>query len=115
MAVGFQDRPGQVAEEVVVTVAVRHLGEFRRDPLDERLLLIRHPEPHGPAQGFGPLLGLPDQASDLVLGGGDQRLGEPHPLPGQLPHDVEGLVSLLGLEAVDAEDDLRRGFVFSAE
>ena len=56
-----------------------------------------------------------DQASDLVLGGGEQRLGEPDPLPGQLPHDVEGLVSLLGLEAVDAEDDLRRGFVLSAE
>jgi site-specific DNA recombinase len=100
---------------VVVAVAVRHLGEFRRDRLDERLLLIRHPEPHGPAQGFGPDFGLLDQATDLVLGGREQRLSEPHTLPGQLPHDVERLVSLLGLEAVDAENDLRRGFVFSAE
>ena len=42
-------------------------------------------------------------------------ISEPDAPPGQLPHDVEGLVSLLGLEAVDAEDDLRRGFVVSAE
>ena len=115
MAVGLQDRLGQITEEVVVAVAVRHLGEFRRDRLDERVLLIRHPEPDRRAQGFGPLLGLLDQASDLVPSLGDQRLGEPHALPGQLPHHVEGLVSLLGLEAVDAEDDLRHRFVFSAE
>lgn len=115
MAVGLQDGLGHIAEEVVVAVAVRHVGEFRRDPFDERVLMIRHPEPHRRAQGLGPLLGLLDQASDLVLGRGDQRLGEPDALPGQLAHDVEGLVSLLGLEAVDAEDDLRRGFVVSAE
>src|SRR3954468_14825504 len=30
------------SDGVVGTGAVRHLGEFRRDPLDERLLLIRH-------------------------------------------------------------------------
>ena len=108
MAVGLQDRLGQVAEEVVVAVAVRHVGEFRRDPRDERVLLVRHPERHRHAQGLGPLLGLRDQASDLVRGGREQRLGEPDPLPGQLPDDVEGLVSLLGLEAVDREDDLRR-------
>ena len=115
MAVGFQDGLGQIAEKVVVTVAVRHVGEFRRDPLDERILLIRHPKPHRRAQGLGPLLGLLDQASDLVLRCRDQWLGEPHALLGQLPHDVEGLVSLLGLEAVDAEDDLRPGFVVLAE
>jgi hypothetical protein len=115
MAVGLQDGLGQVAEEVVVAIAVRHVGEFRRDGFDERLLLIGHPEPHGRSQGFGPLLGLGDQASDLVLRRREQRLGEPDALPGQLAHDVERLVSLLGLEAVDAEDDLRRGFVVSAE
>ena len=69
MAVGFQDGLGDIAEEVIVAVAVRHVGEFRRDRFDERLLLIRHPEPHGSAQGFGPPLGLGDQASDLVRGG----------------------------------------------
>ena len=115
MAVGFQDGLGQVAEEVVVAVAMGHVGELRRDPCDERVLLVRHPQPHRRAQGLGPLLGLRDQASDLVLRGREQRLGEPHPLPGQLPHDVEGLVPLLGLEAVDAEDDLRRGFVVSPQ
>jgi hypothetical protein len=31
---------------------------------------------------------------------------EPDPLLGQLPDDVEGLVPLLGLEAVDREDEL---------
>ena len=61
MAVGLQDGLGQIAEEVVVAVAVRHVGEFRRDPLDERILLIRHPKPHRHAQGFGPLPGLGDR------------------------------------------------------
>jgi hypothetical protein len=115
MAVGFQDGLGHIAEEVVVTVAVRHVGEFRRDPFDERILLIRHPKPHGRGQGFSPLFGLLDQASDLVFSCRDQRLSEPYPLLGQLPHDVKGLVSLLGLEAVDAENEFRRGFVVSAE
>ena len=115
MAIGLQDGLGHIAEEVVVAVAVRHVGEFRSDPFDERLLLIRDPEPHGRTQGFGPLLALRDQASDLALGGREQRLGEPDALPGQLAHDVERLVSLLGLEAVDGEDDLRPGSVFPAE
>ena len=115
MAVGLQDRLGQVAEEVVVAVAVRHVGEFRRDPRDERVLLVRDPEAHRLAQGLGPLLGLGDQASDLVRGRREQRLGEPDPLPGQFPHDVEGLVPLLGLEAVDREDDLIDRFVVPAE
>src|SRR4029077_17115334 len=39
----------------------------------------------------------------------------PHALLAQLPHNVEGLVSLFGLEAVDRENDLRNGFVLSAE
>ena len=115
MAVGLQDGLGQVAEEVVVAVAVRHVGELRRDPRHERVLLVRHPERHRLAQGFGPLLGLGDQASDLVRGGGEQRLGEPDPLPGQLPDDVEGLVPLLGLEAVDREDDLADRLVVPAQ
>ena len=68
-----------------------------------------------PRKGFGPLPGLLDQASDLVLGCPEQRLSEPHSPPGQLPHDGESLVSLLGLEAVDAENDLPHGLVASAE
>jgi hypothetical protein len=62
MAVGLQDGLGQIAEEVVVAVAVRHIGEFRRDPLHERVLLIRYPKPHRRTQGLGPLFGLLDQA-----------------------------------------------------
>ena len=108
VAVGLQDRLGQVAEEMVVAVAMRHVGELRRDPRHERVLLVRDPEGHRLAQGLGPLLGLGDQASDLVGRRGEQRLGEPDPLAGQFPDDVEGLVPLLGLQAVDREDDLRR-------
>ena len=115
MAVGLQDRLGHVAEEVVVAVAMGHLGELRGDPRHERVLLVGQPEGHRLAQRLGPLLGLDDQAADLVRGGGEQRLGEPDPLLGQLPDDVEGLVPLLGLEAVDAEDELRRRGVVSAE
>src|SRR3954470_1268981 len=47
-----------------------------------------------------------DQASHLVRRGRDQRLGEPDAFLGQLADDVERLVTLLGLEAIDREDDL---------
>jgi hypothetical protein len=115
MAVGLQDRLGHVTEEVVVAGAMGHLGELRGDPRPERVLLVGQPEGHRLAQGLGPLLGLADQAADLFRGGGEQRLGEPDALLGQFPDDVEGLVPLLGLEAVDAEDDLHRRGVLSAE
>jgi site-specific DNA recombinase len=97
---------------VILAVAMRHVGEFRRDPGHERVLPVRQPQDHGQAQGLGPVLGLEDQASHLVGRGRDQRLGEPDPLPGQLADDVEGLVALLGLEAVDREDDLGGRGVF---
>jgi hypothetical protein len=106
MTIGVQDRLGHVAEEVIVAVAMGHVGELRGDPGHERVLLVGQPEGHRLAQRFGPLLGSDDQAADLVRGGGEQRLGEPDPLLSQLPDDVEGLVPLLGLEAVDREDDL---------
>src|SRR5512144_438705 len=68
MAVGFQDGLGHIAEEVVITVAVRHVGEFRRHPRDERILLIRHPKPHRRAQGLGPLFGgIQEQLPTLEL------------------------------------------------
>jgi hypothetical protein len=115
MTVGIQDRLGQIAEEVVVAVAMGHLGELRGDPRHECVLLVGHPEGHRRAQRFGPLLGPGDQAPDLVRGGGEQRLGEPDPFLGQLPDDVEGLVPLLGLEAVDREDDLPGRLVLPPE
>ena len=105
MTVSFEDRPGQVAEEVVRTVAVGHCREFRRDPGHEGILLVRDPEGHRLAQILGPSLRLGDQPPDLVGRRREQRLGEPDPLGGQLADDVERLVSLLGLQAVDREDE----------
>ena len=80
-------------------------------PRHERVLPVRQPQRHRFAQGFGPPLGLGDEAPHLGGRRGDQRLGEPHPLPGQLPDHIEGLVTLLGLKAVDREDDLIDRFV----
>ena len=111
VAVGLQDRLGHIAEEMVGAVAMRHVREFRHDPRDERVLTIGQPKSHRLAQGFGPLFGLLDQSSHLIRRCGDQRFSEPHTLLGQLPHGVEGLVSLLRLEAVDREDDLRDRFL----
>src|SRR5207248_1021684 len=91
---------------MVRAVAMRHIGEFRGDPRHERILPVREPEGHGLAQGLGPLLGLRDQAAHLVRRGRDQRFGEPGAFLGQLADDVERLVALLGLEAIDREDDL---------
>ena len=111
VAVGLQHGLGHIAEEMVVAVAMRHAGEFRRDPRHERVLLVRDPEANRLVQGRGPLLGLGDQPLDLIVRCGDQSLGEPHALLGQFPHDIESLVSLLGLQAVDREDDLIDRFV----
>jgi hypothetical protein len=97
MTVGFEDRLGQVAEEMVVAIAVRYGREFRRDPGHEGILLVRDPEGHRLAQVLGPSLRLGDQPSDFVGRRGEQRLGKPDPLASQFPDDVERLVSFLGL------------------
>ena len=115
VAIGLEDRLGHVAEEVVVAVAMGHLGELRGDPRDEGVLPVGQPEGHRLVQCLGPLPGLDDQAADLGRGGGEQRLGKPDSLLGQLADDVEGLVPLLRLDAVDAEDEIRHRVVLSAE
>ena len=40
LAVGLENGPGNVKEEVVVKVAVGHVGKSGREPLDERYQLI---------------------------------------------------------------------------
>ena len=105
VAVGLEHWLGQVAEEMVAAIAVRHPGKFPGDPGHECVLLVRDPEGDRLAQFLRPSLGLGDQPSDFDGGGREQRLGEPDTSPGQFADDVEGLVPLLGLEAVDREDD----------
>ena len=67
MTVGFQDRLGQIPQEVIIAIAVRHPREFHRDPLHEGVLLVRHPEDDPLAQFLGPLLCLSDQSSNLFF------------------------------------------------
>ena len=114
MAVGFQDRLGRIPQEMIVAIAVRHPREFRRDSLHEGVLLVRDPEDDALAQFLGPLLRLSDQPSNLFGRRGEQRLGEPDTLLGQFAHDVEGLVPLLGLQAIDRQDDVIDSFVLPA-
>ena len=44
MTVGIQDGLGQIAEEVVVAVAMGHFGELRGDPRHEGVLLVGQPD-----------------------------------------------------------------------
>jgi hypothetical protein len=111
VTVGLEDRLGQIAEEVVRAVTMRHVREFRRDPRHERVLPVGQPKSDGLAQRVGPLFGLLDQASHLLGRCRDQRFREPHALLSQLPYGVEGLVSLLRLQAVDRKDDLVDRFI----
>jgi hypothetical protein len=106
MTVRLQHRLGHIPQEMVVAVAMRHVQKFRRDRCHEGVLLVRNPKRDRFVQGFGPFLGLGDQSFDLFGRRGNQGLGEPDALLGQFPHDVEGLVSLLGLQAVDGENQL---------
>jgi hypothetical protein len=106
VAVGLEDRLRQVAQEMVDAIAVRHAGEFPGDPRHEGVLLVRDPERDRLAQALRPSPGLGDQPSDFDGRRREQRLGEPDAFAGQLADDIEGLVPLLGLEAIDREDDL---------
>ena len=103
-----------IPQEVIIAIAVRHPREFRRDPLHEGVLLVRHPEDDPLAQNLGPLLCLSDQPLNLFVRRGDQGLGEPDTLLGQFAHGVEGLVPLLGLQAVDRQDDVINSFILPA-
>jgi len=64
-AVRVQHRLGHIPQEVVRTIAVWHPWKLRRDPAHERVLFVRHPEPHRFAQPFGLHAGLDQQLLDL--------------------------------------------------
>jgi hypothetical protein len=89
---------------MVLAVPMRHPRKLGGDSLNERLLLVRHPQHHRLTQLCGPLLGLADETLDLVGGAGHQRLGEPDPLGVEFADHVERFVSLFGLESVNAQD-----------
>lgn len=80
VAVQGQHGFGQVAQEVVLAVAVRYVGELGRDAAEEGVLLVRHPQLDGLAQLLGPFLGLADQTPHLVGRTGEHGLGEPDTL-----------------------------------
>jgi hypothetical protein len=61
MTVGLlQHGLGDIPQEMVVAVAIRHIRKFRRDSRHRGVLLVRHPKHDQFAQGFGPLPGLGD-------------------------------------------------------
>jgi hypothetical protein len=105
------DRLGHIAQEMVVTIAMRDAREFRRNPRHEGILFVRDPQHDLLVQALRPALGLGDQPSDFVSCRGEQRRGEPDAFAGQFADDGEGLVPLLGLQAVDRQDDLLDRFV----
>ncbi len=115
VTVSLQYGFGEVAEKMIVAVAMRHVRKLYRDPLHERVLLVRDPKHDLLAQGFGPLFGFGDQPLNLIVGCGDQGLGKPHPFLSEFPHHVKGLVSLLGLQPVDRKDDLIDRFVVASQ
>src|SRR5262249_18936054 len=103
-AVLLEQGLGQVAQEVVLAVAMGDVGELGLDALDEGLLFVRQPQLDRLAPLLRPALGLDDQALHLVGAAGEPGLGEPDALAFQLADDVEGLVALLRLQAVDGQD-----------
>ena len=80
VTVGIQDGLSHVPQEMVVTIAMGHVRELRRDSRDEGILPVRDPKRDRLTQVVRPLLGLDDQPSDLIGRRGDQGLGEPHAL-----------------------------------
>ena len=82
MTIGLQHGLGHIPQEMIVAITVRHPREFRRDPLDEGILLVRDLEDDAFAQPLGPLLGLCNQPLNLLGRRGEQRLSEPNTLLG---------------------------------
>ena len=70
----FQDGLGDLAEKMMRTITVWHPWKLRRDPAHERVLFIRHPEPHPFAQPLGPHTRLDQQLLDLGRRTGQQGL-----------------------------------------
>src|SRR5262249_37603450 len=104
VAVLLEHGLGQVAQEVVLAVAVGDVRELGPDALDEGVLLVGHPQLDRLAQLLRPLFGLGAEALYLFGAAGQQGLGEPDALAAQFADDVEGLVALLRLQAVDGQD-----------
>ena len=82
-----------------------HAGELPADALDEGVLFVRKPQPHGLAQRLGHLTRASQQLADLGGVTGQQRLGEPNAAGVEFADGVEGLVALLRLKAVDAQPE----------
>src|SRR5258708_16839843 len=61
------------------------------------------------------MLGGWDERLHFGRRGGEQRLGEPGPLAGQLTDDVQRLMALLRLQAVDRQDQRRGPLVVPAQ
>ena len=78
--------------------------ELRRDPADERILFIQHPEPHRFAEPLRPAPRLRQQLLDLCRRTGQEGLGKPNPFALQFAHDIERFVAFLRLESIDAQD-----------
>ena len=66
MTVLLQHGLGQVAQEVVLAVAVGYVGKLGRDAADKGVLLVRHPQLNRLAQLPSPVLGLGEQTPHLV-------------------------------------------------
>ena len=104
LTVRFEHRLGQIPQEVVVAVAVRHAREFRGNAGHEGVLLVRDPAAHRQAQAVDPGPRPREQPLHLSGGAGQQRLREPHTLVRQLTHHVQRLMPLLRLQAIDGQD-----------
>src|SRR6266567_3113157 len=97
VAVYFQHRLGHISQKVVLTVAMRYPRKLGGNRGDERILLVRHPPPHGLGQAVSPLTGQDDQTLHLLRRTRQQGLSKPHPLAHQLAHHIERLMAFFRL------------------
>jgi hypothetical protein len=102
VAVGLVDRRGGLAEVMEVAELMRHALEGPGHRVADRGLAVGDDPGDRHLQGA---LDLGEQLGQVALGRGEQAPGQEHLAGDHVADDPEDLVTDIGLEAVDGQDD----------
>jgi hypothetical protein len=98
----------QVAKKVVLAIPVRHPAKFRGNALEKGVLLVRNPKHDVQTERSGQVFGADKQFPDFGRRARQQGVGKPDAVAGYFADNVERLMPLLRLQAVDRQHDFAR-------
>ncbi len=102
MPVRFVGRPGRLTQVVELAQLMRHARQFLGHGLADRLLAVRDDARDRHWQG---LAHLGQQRRQIGAGGGEQAPGQEDFARDTVAENPENLVTDIGLQAIDGQDD----------